>query len=78
MGISDDKEIQRLLAEFTAAQALEAMALRQVDTTLESHCKDMDLIHKVTVEMLQAHNKSMDVYFKLLMYKLHPEHSTHH
>lgn len=69
---STDREIARLLEEFDAAQAAENMALKQVDWTLESHCRDMKLIHKVTMEMLQAHNRSMDVYFRLLRHKLHP------
>lgn len=69
---STDKEMERLLAEFEAAQAAESAAAKQVDSTLDSHCRDMDFIHKATINMLQAHNKAMDVYFRLLKHKLHP------
>lgn len=69
---STDKELEQLLAEFTAAQAAEARALKQVDSTLDHECKDMHQLQKVAVEMLQAHSKSMDAYFKLLRHKLHP------
>lgn len=68
-----DKEMENLLAEFDAAQAAEHLALKQVDSTLEGQCKDMQRIHAVTVEMLRAHSRSMEVYFKLLWHKLHPE-----
>lgn len=58
-----------LIEEFDAARSVEATAIKMVDSLQEG---DMELLVKVTQDMLKAHNKSMEVYFKLLKYKLHP------
>ena len=68
---SSRKELEQLLEEFSAARAAEALACKRVDSTLESQCKDMDVVHKATVEMLQAHNRAMNAYLRLLQHKLH-------
>lgn len=68
---SSEKELEQLLREFAAAQAEETLACKQVDSTLDSRCQDMNEVHKVTMEMLQAHARAMDAYFRLLQHKLH-------
>lgn len=59
------------MEELAAAQAAESLAFKQVDTTLESRCKDMDQVQGATMAMLEAHDRAMQAYFRLLQHKLH-------
>lgn len=65
--MSDQTELQKLIEEFDAARSLEAAAIKTIDSM---QGKDPDVLVRVTQDMLKAHNKSMEVYFKLLKHKL--------
>lgn len=68
--MSDQKELQKLIEEFDAARSVETEAIRTIDA---APAGDLNVLVKATRDMLQAHNKSMEVYFKLLKHKLNPQ-----
>lgn len=68
--MSTNQELQKLVEEFEAARSAETAAIKMIDSL---QGQDLELLVKVTQNMLQAHGKSMEVYFKLLKYKMNPE-----
>lgn len=75
MNPSDDKQLDKLQDEFSAARSAESSAARLINNALDSGGKDMVALQKVTEEMLRTHDRSMGYYLKLLKYKLQREKS---